>query len=558
MATLTLTYPFTSSAQGWVGADRGTGGASSATWQSTQGNPSGSLGFTCGLTGGISWTLSGSWESLGVPSGATVSSVQLVSVDEEAYSVDPSTTLLVGPYNLANSAGTTIVSLLSSRVVSSSETSWTTRNGTSQSISTSQSSSSVIKIIANATVSLGTGAAGLFDNLNININYSGGAIPTYTGSGLLTQSNETLTAQGGSPIYTGSSALSHSNEVLNSSGNFISSIYTGTALLSHSNENLVPTQSMDGGLDVAPLDKNNPNDIGIRVYLESNEFFVEVDYSRTDASLIHQSQLLSSAGSFIQPIYSGDCNIIQSRFISDIQGSNPSGPIFGSANLVHRSQVINSSGGSPFHNFLSNTLNLFVRGILPPSFTQIDNNISLFIYGDVISQLRPHGAAGFIFDNLDLYIAGISNSGIGEGKLNLYISGITASLGNYITLYLCNNTTLIGKNTTLFISGAGLNPGFFPINSNIPLFIEGGGSNIVVPGSSNNTIPLFVKGTTSSANLVSNATTLFVKVAEGNLLSDSITLYISGQNVGFESNTITMVIPYTKMVGSIPLYIHGF
>jgi len=90
------------------------------------------------------------------------------------------------------------------------------------------------------------------------------------------------------------------------------------------------------------------------------------------------------------------------------------------------------------------------------------------------------------------------------------------------------------------------------------MFIEGTGSNIVIPGAVNNSIPLFVRGYISSANSVANATTLFVKVAENSSLNGNITLFIEGKNVGFVSNTITMVIPKTKLVNTIPLYIRGF
>ena len=97
MATLTLTYPFATTVEGW--ADMNT--TATREYDASYGNPSGSLkerlqGRNKTDTGG--WRLEGTWEDLGVPSGATVTHIRLEGCDYRCtdYSaVDSATDLIV-------------------------------------------------------------------------------------------------------------------------------------------------------------------------------------------------------------------------------------------------------------------------------------------------------------------------------------------------------------------------------------------------------------------------------------------------------------------------------
>ena len=162
MATVTKTFAFVSNAEGYVPV------VSTAnidmSWNSL-GNPSGSLrAFTSSK--GVSatenyWEYTGTWESLGVPVGATVTSIRLMSASTRCVSRSShAQTTVIGPYRLHDAGGTAIGTLWSGRTATSQEASWTaTATQSPVSIpSGSQDSTATIRIQLADTI--GTGGGG--------------------------------------------------------------------------------------------------------------------------------------------------------------------------------------------------------------------------------------------------------------------------------------------------------------------------------------------------------------------------------------------------------------
>ena len=84
MATVTKTFSFTSNAESW----QNTGGNADTTlaWSSTGGNTGGCISSRIlgrNKTADPIWFYSGTWESMGVPSGATVTHIQLSEEDRD-------------------------------------------------------------------------------------------------------------------------------------------------------------------------------------------------------------------------------------------------------------------------------------------------------------------------------------------------------------------------------------------------------------------------------------------------------------------------------------------
>ena len=553
MATLAYTYDFATDVQGWS-AQFG----SSITWDGINGNPVGSLSFTIGPLGAVYWIVTKTWEQMGIPAGSIVTGI--------VFSVQEKTTTASGgliSYSWSTTAGN--LSNFNSRSTSSVDSAWVSRfSGPTGVVSGKQASSSSIDIngtIGEQTGNSGASFAGNVDNISLSISYTPPAVPPHSdnltiSSGGLHHQNETLSSSGTliTYNYTGSATLVQSNETLNSQ-NITSHIFNGTCNLTHSNQFINPTLIRDATLDSYVIDTLEA-DLGFNTYINSNVFFVYSERYFGSAYLNKSGQTIYDTTTYTQPIYNGSASLTHSNFSANIRGTNSKGQYFGRANLAHHGMFMATQ--TILHTIPYKHLNLYIKGALPPTPVEKHASIPLFMYGDVTNQPHPHGGAGFIESSLNLYLAGNIQQSNNSGKLNLFIQGITSRLSNQITLYLCNNTNLLSGITTLFIRGAGLNPGFVPTGSSLNMFIEGTGSNIVIPGAVNNSIPLFVRGYISSANSVANATTLFVKVAENSSLNGNITLFIEGKNVGFVSNTITMVIPKTKLVNTIPLYIRGF
>jgi len=128
------------------------------------------------------WEWSGTWEDLGVPSGSTVTAVNLdYDWKCSVYSTGASSTY--GPAELRDSGGSLLATISTSGSFTST-TSWATKAGTNQT-GLSQASNTSIKLRIGAKPCTGNSINGqvilLFDWVTVTITYS--ASTTYTASG---------------------------------------------------------------------------------------------------------------------------------------------------------------------------------------------------------------------------------------------------------------------------------------------------------------------------------------------------------------------------------------
>ena len=181
MTTLNKTFPFLTTVEGFTG----TPGEVDVTmsYDSGVGNPSGSLKTRIidrNSVGTSYWEWSGTWESLGVPSGSTVSQVRLFGAHNrctEYVTVDAAS---IGPISIYDSTGTVLIATLwSGRSVTGVEGSWTSvSTQTYQSIGSSyQASTTSIRLRLYNTLDLGNNASAACsvydDTISIDIDYTG-------------------------------------------------------------------------------------------------------------------------------------------------------------------------------------------------------------------------------------------------------------------------------------------------------------------------------------------------------------------------------------------------
>lgn len=137
--TATASYPFASAASPWTEQNPVPQGAQLA-YASGTGNPAGSLQWAQdnAITSNITayWQLSTTWESLGVPAGATVTKIRLNSAyDRCTAGIQDAGGASIGAFTLWNSANNTqVITLLAGRTVLAAEGSWTARIGTDQDV----------------------------------------------------------------------------------------------------------------------------------------------------------------------------------------------------------------------------------------------------------------------------------------------------------------------------------------------------------------------------------------------------------------------------------------
>ena len=162
MATVTKTFAFLSNAEGYTGVS---GPATTMTWDSTVGNPAGSLKTrTAGRnkTDSNYWEWTGTWEGLGVPVGATVTGIQMTSASTRCTEANVVNNIQIGPYTLYDSTGTVLRGTLwGGRTTTSTSASWTVTGAQTAVTFAEEASNTSIRLRLEDTLDVGrdSGAA---------------------------------------------------------------------------------------------------------------------------------------------------------------------------------------------------------------------------------------------------------------------------------------------------------------------------------------------------------------------------------------------------------------
>ena len=179
MATLNVLFPFASTAEGFTGVPYGSG--FTLTYDGAEGNPAGSL--ETDVLGrnkaGISyWEWVGTWEDLGIPTGDTVTQVQLANGDSRCTLFNFVDAASIGPYEIWDSTGTVLIATLwTGRTITGVEGSYVSVGPiTYQTVSsTYEASNTSIRIRIYTDIDLDNNAAAQLtlyeDNVNINVDY---------------------------------------------------------------------------------------------------------------------------------------------------------------------------------------------------------------------------------------------------------------------------------------------------------------------------------------------------------------------------------------------------
>jgi len=156
---------------------------STNTWDysATGGNPDNCRIRVCigkndnAIEGHIEWT--GTWEDLGVPSGNTVSTVQMTDVDTIAHAYSVCDQLDIGEFTLRNSSDVLVATMWAGRTPSGQEGSWTSEGSQSaQSVGGLTAGNSSIELWFQGFHNTGNNAAAecsfKIDNLDISIEHT--------------------------------------------------------------------------------------------------------------------------------------------------------------------------------------------------------------------------------------------------------------------------------------------------------------------------------------------------------------------------------------------------
>lgn len=179
MATVTKTFTFLADAEGYV-ATAATG--VTLAYNSTVGNPAGSLSASTANKNVVAapsyWEWSGTWESLGVPVGATVTAARLTSASTicAARSAHATTTDF-GPYELRDSAAALIGTLWAGRTATGAETAWVVTPAQALVTVPNHASSTSVRIRLADTIATGGGGGAPDvrlhdDEVSIEVTYS--------------------------------------------------------------------------------------------------------------------------------------------------------------------------------------------------------------------------------------------------------------------------------------------------------------------------------------------------------------------------------------------------
>lgn len=179
MATLTKTFVFLSDAEGFM-ATVNTG--ITLAYSSTVGNPPGSLEAKTINKNQVAlenwWEWTGTWESLGVPAGAIVTSVRLMSASTRCSSRSSHATITqIGPYELRDSASALVGTLWAGRTASAAETAWVATATQTAVAVPSHTSGTTVKIRLADTIATGGGGGSANvamhdDQLSLEVTYT--------------------------------------------------------------------------------------------------------------------------------------------------------------------------------------------------------------------------------------------------------------------------------------------------------------------------------------------------------------------------------------------------
>lgn len=151
------------------------------------GNPANSTECLCDTASStitMHWEWTGTWETLGVPAGATVSTIQHVDSDTLADLRNCTSVAFLG-LELRDSSNTLVSTLWAGRTATVDETVWTAEGSdTAQSVGSLTASNSNIELWWRVTLTVSSGAGsdfcrGYVDNLDLAVEYT----PAASGNG---------------------------------------------------------------------------------------------------------------------------------------------------------------------------------------------------------------------------------------------------------------------------------------------------------------------------------------------------------------------------------------
>jgi len=159
--TNTKTFSFTTTAEGFIGTS---GGKSVLSYDSGTGNPAGSLKTdSAGRNNSdiSDWTWSGTWEDLGVPTGATVTQVRINSGYTKVTAWNVVNSVTIGAYKLRDSLDADQATLWSGRSPTGIDADWVPiSQQADQTVPPAiQASNSSVKLYLERTIDLGNDAA---------------------------------------------------------------------------------------------------------------------------------------------------------------------------------------------------------------------------------------------------------------------------------------------------------------------------------------------------------------------------------------------------------------
>ena len=129
-----------------------------------------------GVIANLTWA--GTWETLGVPPGSIVSTVQMTDIATKMHAWNVCNSATLGPYALYTSADALVATLWTGRSPTAIEGSFTAEGSQSaQSVGSLTASDASIKLVLSMTTATGNNAAAersaTFDDFDISIAYSG-------------------------------------------------------------------------------------------------------------------------------------------------------------------------------------------------------------------------------------------------------------------------------------------------------------------------------------------------------------------------------------------------
>jgi hypothetical protein len=214
VATVTKLFAFAASAEGFVATQ---GANSTLTWDSTTGNPAGAL--KARITGRSKsnanwWAYTGTWESLGVPVGATVTAIRVSAAYTRCTEYTTGASSTIGPYELRDNGGVLQATLWTGRTVTAVDAAWVAVPAqTDQAVPSGlQASGSTVQIRLADTLATGASSSAAVssydDQVSLVITYTASAV---TGTASLS-GDGTLTAQaaptiGSAPSLSGDGTL---------------------------------------------------------------------------------------------------------------------------------------------------------------------------------------------------------------------------------------------------------------------------------------------------------------------------------------------------------------